>query len=208
MSRAFERYHRVFSLEYYAEVLAILHELERVSNVHSVLDIGCGWGFTQYILRTRGYYVAGMDIDCSDTIIPCVKHDATKFPYPFKNKVYDAVISQHFIEHFNKDMQYKIIREMGRIADKVVIVVTPNRNYRWKYPDGTYYPDHKRVLTKEELRDLLSTITNDNLVKVYEINNFVYVSNRYHPVLSWIVSRVARLLRGYPTLIGVAFYPE
>lgn len=202
----YERYYRTLSIEYYREVLEILRVLRQIG-ASTVLDIGCGWGFTGYVLRAHGYSVTGMDIDCRDTLIDCVEHDGNRIPYPFKDGSYDAVISQHYIEHFSKDKQYEIIREMGRIAEKLVLVITPNRRYRWKPPDGHYCPDHKHLLTRDELYDMLTNITHHDLVSVYGINNFTYISRRYHPALSWIVDRISRVLRGYPTLVGIAFYP-
>jgi SAM-dependent methyltransferase len=193
---------REASIEFYAEALAILRILEHaLPRGARILDAGSGRGFLGGFLGLYGYTVIGMDLDCSRSIIECVEHDAERAPWPFPDNSFDAVVSQHMIEHLDPEGQAVAVREMARIARRLIVIVTPNRRFPWKKPDGVHDPEHRSVLDARRLHRLLrEACVRPCRVRVAGIQNFAYASARYYPLLH----RLAQRILPKPTLLGVA----
>lgn len=199
-------FHRAFSLEFMGEALHIADILRR-NSVETVLDIGCGNGMLGHILSAIGIRTVGTDIDCSKSMIPCIEGRSPDTLKEIGSNSYDAVVSQHVIEHLYPQEQYRLLVEASRIARRIVVVVTPNARYRWKPPDGSYHPDHKHVLTVEELEQIMYILMINNRINkysVYTINNFVYISRKYYP-LENIVHAVLDKVREKPTIVATAY---
>jgi predicted SAM-dependent methyltransferase len=88
------------------------------------LDLGCGENkSTKESLMGHGLVREddGVDIKGVDNH-KCkgvdIKHDLTKFPYPFKENSIDIVISSHFLEHLDGEQRIKFFNEMYRIMKK------------------------------------------------------------------------------------------
>ncbi len=197
---------RSLSLEFFAEALHIADILLR-NGVKTVLDIGCGDGMLGHILLFLGINTTGTDIDCSRSRIPCIEGRSPEILSGIDDNSYDAVVSQHMIEHLHPQEQYKLFVEATRIARRLMVIVTPNKLYRWKQPDGIYDPDHKHLLTVREMKDIMYILRLNNRIRkyrVYAINNFIYVSRKYYPALS-LLSRVFDKIRGRPTIVAVAW---
>ena len=197
---------RSLSLEFFTEALHIADILLR-NRVKTVLDIGCGDGMLGYILSFFGINTTGTDIDCTRSRIPCIEGRSPEILEVIEDNSYDAVVSQHMIEHLHPQEQYRLLVEATRIARRLVVVVTPNRTYRWKQPDGIYDPDHKHILTVREMKDIMHILRLNNRIKkykVYTINNFIYTSRKYYPVLS-LLARTLDKIHGRPTMVAVAW---
>lgn len=100
----------------------------------SVLDVGIGKGTFGYLLRH--YYnatrIVGLEI-FEPYIEVCRKHgsydellhyDVSVLPLPFKTGEFDLVIASEIVEHLPKETGLKLIAELQRVAN-MVIVATP-----------------------------------------------------------------------------------
>ena len=118
-----------------------LHELleEIPKNVESLIDMGCGRGIVGAM--TRIYRIpkrlVGVDI-FQDYIEFCKKYsiydelyclDLRKTPLPFKNREFSVATCIETIEHLPKKCGERLLDELHRIAD-VVIVSTPSSFFR------------------------------------------------------------------------------
>ena len=193
---------REFSLEFMHEASIIRRHLEGLG-ARTVLDLGSGLGYLGYLLRPLGYSFTGLDIDCSRSLIECIEHDLTKTPYPFRDSSFDAVISQHVIEHLPCSRGVDFVMEASRIARRGVVIVTPNRDYRWLDGDGVYHPEHICMYSVGRLESVFRLVFGSNY-RVYGVDNFMYASRRYHKVLAKLHGVVKRV-RGYPTLVAVGW---
>ena len=118
-----------------------LHELleEIPKDVESLIDVGCGRGIVgamTRIYRTPKRLV-GVDI-FQDYIDFCKKYsiydelhllDLRKTPLPFKNREFSVATCIETIEHLPKNHGEKLLDELHRIAD-MVIVSTPSSFFR------------------------------------------------------------------------------
>jgi predicted SAM-dependent methyltransferase len=86
----------------------------------SVLDVGGGRGYVCRILENHGIPAVAMDISnyCKMTRATdsFVLHDATKIPWPFKDKEHDLCVSINFLEHLHEKQIEPVIREMMRVS--------------------------------------------------------------------------------------------
>jgi len=82
------------------------------------VDLGCGQlkqtpEFFTENLKVTPTKVIGVDIvKCAGVDI---KHDLTKFPYPFKDESVDAIFASHFVEHLDGIERMKFMDECHRI---------------------------------------------------------------------------------------------
>jgi 2-polyprenyl-3-methyl-5-hydroxy-6-metoxy-1,4-benzoquinol methylase len=118
-----------------------LHELleEIPKDVESLIDVGCGRGIVgamTRIYRTPKRLV-GVDI-FRDYIDFCRKYsiydelhclDLRKMPLPFKDREFSVATCIETIEHLPKEHGERLLDELHRIAD-VVIVSTPSVFFR------------------------------------------------------------------------------
>ncbi len=107
-------------------------------NMHRlrVLDIGCGYGATGLYIRTRTYkngwcHLVGIDpfqeyvsLQRRMNIYDEVYQDYGE-NLEFLDKEFDIAIAQHTIEHCTKEIGFKLLDNMERMA-KRVIICTPN----------------------------------------------------------------------------------
>jgi len=86
----------------------------------SVLDVGGARGYIVKKLEDRGVRAVCMDISehCYHTRVTdsFVLWDATKMPWPFKDKEFDLCVSIAFFEHIPEEKVDDVIREMTRVS--------------------------------------------------------------------------------------------
>lgn len=104
------------------KVISIIHP-------RSVLDIGCGYGFTVRRFLDSGIYAFGIDISkwCEEKakqIIPNYfkRWDICK-PLPFHNKEFDLIYCMGVLEHIQEDFIDGIFHEFDRVAHKKVLQI-------------------------------------------------------------------------------------
>ena len=118
-----------------------LHELleEIPKNVESLIDVGCGRGIVGAITRIyrAPKRLVGIDI-FQDYIDFCKKYniydelhrlDLRSAPLPFSDREFSVATCIETIEHLPKRQGEKLLNELHRIAD-LVIVSTPSAFFR------------------------------------------------------------------------------
>jgi len=131
----------------------IKHQQKRIKRIsgfiHSIkvpglwLDMGCGLGqFMNQIIQLKGNYVVGTDVSFhslrkAHSLLNQVNRSKSyhlvnqdSLELPFKDSVFDYVLSADVLEHVGYDKQKKTFSEIYRVLKKggQVIVHTPNLN--------------------------------------------------------------------------------
>lgn len=132
-----------------------------LKNCHSVLDVGCGNESPLYRVK-KTFYSEGFDgfklsiekskkkkIHDKYTVGNIV--DLHRY---FKPKSFDAVIALDVIEHFEKKVALRLIKDLEKIAKKKVILLTPNGFYAQDAYDSNPYQVHKSGWAKIDLENL------------------------------------------------------
>ena len=80
------------------------------------LNLGCGKD-----IKINDKEIEWVNIDMFDLEGVNIKHDLTKFPYPFKDNYFDEIISLGSLELINADF-IKIMEELHRISKNNAII--------------------------------------------------------------------------------------
>ena len=94
----------------------------------SVLDIGCGNGFLQWSLEQRFGLVVGIDYSIRMLEVnPCsCKNLGLSTAMPFDDGTFDVAVASHLLHHLPESDRLRTIREMKRVARRVVVSIEPN----------------------------------------------------------------------------------
>lgn len=102
-----------------------------------VLDAACGEGYGSRLLAETAEQVIGLDIDEKVIAKANQKYGSSKLSYisgsieklPFKDKVFDVIVSYETIEHVNVMLQESFLNEINRVlkTDGKLIISTPNK---------------------------------------------------------------------------------
>lgn len=101
-------------------------------NVNSILDAGCGEGFTLEYLRVRniGKSYEGIDflkkaVELGNKVHPNIKlREASIYSLPYKDNSFDLILSTEVLEHLEEPK--KALREIFRVSKKYVVLSVPN----------------------------------------------------------------------------------
>jgi len=114
----------------------------------SVLELGGARGYITKKLEDRGIKAVCMDVSkhcwhtrATDSFI---LYDATKLPWPFKDKEFDLCFSKDFMEHLPEDKLPNIIKEMARVCRRALHGITFST-----HPFAKDDPTHKTLKPKE-----------------------------------------------------------
>ena len=137
----------------------------------TMLDCGCGFGRTAYILRTfvdqysHELYLIGCDI-----FKECLLKTKIYNPYddlvlcdiqnlPFKFGVFDYIIASEVIEHLEKQFGFSLLKNLKNLCKGAVIVTTPyypfeQRQIRVNPYGGIEVSGKKRILRWNSFRQM------------------------------------------------------
>ena len=133
----------------------------QLDNYKTVLDVGCGHSSPLGKIRNK-FKSEGIDIH-KKTLETSRKNkthdkytvgDIKKLSKIYKNNSFDACVAIDVIEHFSKRDALKLIKDMDAIAQKKVILLTPNGFYEQHNYDGNPHQVHKSGWTKADLEKL------------------------------------------------------
>ncbi len=105
------------------------------SKAGSILDAGCGEGFTLSLLKRSklGKKLVGIDFEddalkLAQKINPLLNiSKASIYDLPYKNNEFDLVICSEVLEHLTDPV--KAISEIVRVSKKYVLISVPNEPY-------------------------------------------------------------------------------
>jgi glycosyltransferase involved in cell wall biosynthesis/predicted SAM-dependent methyltransferase len=105
-----------------------MHEVIMSKKPESVLDVGGARGYVVKRLNDAGVRAVCMDVSrhCWHTRATdsFVLHDASKAPWPFKDKEFDLCYSASFMEHLREEDVPTVIREMARVCRRGYMTIT------------------------------------------------------------------------------------
>ena len=155
----------------YEIALKKLGEVEDLSSVSRVLDIGCGTGALCSVFAKSGYQTFG--VDSSQKMLQQAEKKTKGLnidfqqasivnDLPFENDSMDLV-SASFVAHgLPKELRLKMLNDMNRISNHLVILIEFNQHRRW-YIDlvewaeqGDYFNFIKTIDT--ELSTIFSSV--------------------------------------------------
>lgn len=127
---------------HHANWRVIRRALVRAGPVDTVLDLPCGTGRFSRLVAESGARVIGSDISLAMMAVAAEVHrgvagvggfvqaDAERLP--FRDDAFDCVLSIRFLHHVDGDHRVRILRELGRVARRWVIVDLRHRySYHW-----------------------------------------------------------------------------
>lgn len=113
------------------------HLLSLISKrkVDSILDVGCGEGFTLNRLKEKGIgkNLEGVEylqtaIDLGKKMYPDIKiKKGTIYDLPYKDNSFDLVLCTEVLEHL--DEPEKALKELVRVSKKYLVISVPNEPF-------------------------------------------------------------------------------
>lgn len=118
---------RTAALNHYAALVDFVTE---VAPVGTLLDVGCGSGWSTTAFAQRGYDATGLDLNAAafepEPDDRCRFREGSATELPFASESFDCVVSYQCLEHVPNPEQ--ALREMARVCKPggVVAIVGPN----------------------------------------------------------------------------------
>jgi ubiquinone/menaquinone biosynthesis C-methylase UbiE len=119
---------KFFINNFFNNVFSFIENLK----IDSVLDVGCGEGFTLKAIKQKGISNKLIGIDSSMEAIALGKKENPSldlrvgdiYNLKFKDKSFDLVISTEVLEHLEKPQD--ALRELARVSKKYILLSVPN----------------------------------------------------------------------------------
>lgn len=144
-----------------------------------VLEVGCGGGALLTLCEERGAVTVGLDTNRAALRLarnhqrtPTVIH-ANGLRLPVEDNAFDGVVGQDVVEHV--DDGEALMREWHRVLRPGGRVVLATGNGSYPDPDLFYDPDHRKIYSQTELRELL---VRTGFVVERSYTLFPYLGNR------------------------------
>ncbi|MBO7078571.1 MAG: methyltransferase domain-containing protein [Bacilli bacterium] len=140
--------HEFLKKDYYLDLALFIKNIIKEYKISKVLDLGCGEGYFDRILKDENTLIYGLDIS-KDAITIASKMDhsikyvvASSFSAPFADKYFDLVLSMF------APMDEK---EAARLTSSYLIKVIPNENHLIELKEKLYKDIRPTKILKEEL---------------------------------------------------------
>jgi 2-polyprenyl-3-methyl-5-hydroxy-6-metoxy-1,4-benzoquinol methylase len=112
-----------------------LTNLIATKKVDSILDVGCGEGFTLNRLKEKGTYkkLEGIEylpaaIELGKKTYPDIKiTQGSIYELPYKDNSFDLVLCTEVLEHLDKPQD--ALRELVRVSNKYLVISVPNEPF-------------------------------------------------------------------------------
>lgn len=156
---------------------------ESLGDAESVLDVGCGIGWSSDYLRERGYEVTGLDL--SPVLIQTARETfggafvCADFP-TWEPQPYDAVLMIDVYEHFprnERDRVHSRLRETG--ASRIVLTVPTVANFEFARANGIPLQPIDEDVTDDDLarlaEDVGGRVTVNRLVSIWREGDYRHV---------------------------------
>jgi SAM-dependent methyltransferase len=177
------------------EKLIIGKEIRTVRNIlgqgkHTLLDIGCGTGWTTNIWKRNGFDVTGLEPSEARREIAKNKYEIRVLPHYIEqldsNHSYNVIILRHVLEHLENPVT--MVRKIHTLLHKngLFVLIVPNINCLGRYIFETKWswilPFHCNFFTPQSLKVLAS------------VSEFEVCSLYQTPSPLWYPESFARLL--------------
>ena len=111
------------------------------------LDIGCGEGSPLTSVRGTGFKSTGIEIDAKSIELARSKglHDNYIFGDFMSvdlQRTFDVVVLSHVIEHFDRDLGWRVLQRLEQLNAHLIYVETPNGFFEQADYDGNPYQRH------------------------------------------------------------------
>lgn len=145
------------------------------AKIVSILELGCGKGaFGDLVNSEDKYKITGVDIfepylnvcKNSGRYKEVMKIDLNR-KLPFKDKSFDMVVCLQTIEHLSKKSGKLLLKEIDRIARRVVVISIPNGECSQKEYDSNKYQRHLSDWETAEFREKGYQVNGTGLKLVY-----------------------------------------
>lgn len=148
--------------------LDCLYDMVEQTNPRTVLDAGCGEGYTVKYLAERNSEWKLTGVDLSEGAInyaEALLGDRAKFrtgsvyKLPFSDRSFDTVICSEVLEHL--DEPERAVSELKRVARNAVVITVPREPYfQWLNNVGQRLglspdPEHVNFWKKDEFQDFV-----------------------------------------------------
>lgn len=112
-----------------------LTNLTAAKKVDSILDVGCGEGFTLNRLKEKGIgkKLEGIEyqnaaIELGKKTYPDIKiTQGSIYELPYKDNAFDLVLCTEVLEHL--DNPQKALKELVRVSNKLLVISVPNEPF-------------------------------------------------------------------------------
>lgn len=117
--------------------------------------------------------------------------DFIKYPYPFKDNIFDYVLIDNVIEHLENPQ--KVMKEIWRICKKgaIVEIIVPYYNSYYAYADPTHVNFFNEIAIKQTLGQVEYSHDKKNIFQIIELKS---VPQRF---LKWIPKRILNILKRF-----------
>jgi len=145
-----------------------------------ILDIGCGRGEWLELLKNKGLYTRGLDLNgimvkiCKELGFNVVQDEALSYLKGLTDNSLGAVTGFHLIEHYGFEFLIKLIEEILRVLKPggLVILETPNPSNVLVGSCSFYLdPTHNKPLPSTLIKLVLESL-GFNKVKIININPY------------------------------------
>ena len=126
--------------------------------VKNILDVGCGRGEWIWILKNKGFYVEGCDIDPthiskSKKIVKKVKYaDVQELSKYYSNDIFDFISCLHVLEHTYCPID--ALKEMAKVTKKYILVAVPNARHIAHNEHDTHLYSWNRKTLKNLIKEV------------------------------------------------------
>ena len=140
--------HEFLKKDYYLDLALCIKNIINKYNIKRILDLGCGEGYFDRIIKDENTIIFGLDISkdaitLASKLSSSIKYVvASSFSAPFIDKYFDLVLSMFAPMDPN---------EAKRLTSKYLIKVIPNENHLIELKEKLYKETRPTKILKEEL---------------------------------------------------------
>lgn len=126
--------------------------MSKMTDCHSVLDVGCGQGFCQYSFERHGVKYEGIALGEDVMVAQELGHNVKKMDFSFLNyqdNSFDLIFARHALEH--SPMPLITLMEWRRVATNWLGIILPAPEW-YTYTGKNHYS----VMNMEQIKNLLN----------------------------------------------------
>jgi len=158
------------------------HQMDEIVSINpeSVLEIGVGTGLLREIIRDV-FHIKYSSLDTGEHLKP--DYVGSVLDIPISNKIFDVVGCFQVLEHLPYDNFEKGLRELFRVAKRMVVISLPNAgkegkpNVPHQYDGEHWWEINKIGFEAEKVREVIKCVGRNfdfELTKEYRVKEWEY----------------------------------